>query len=191
MNQEIEIKHYIYPLSETLKIETEKLLKESFGVASDADPKRIQAKKENHYTTPVECLLAFLNDELIGIQMIFLRNIIFENQPILIGGLGGLCVKKEYRNQGIAKKLLSAAVTRMQNLSCDISMLFTNIHNPRYIKLYGMFEFAPLHREYSFINKSGELRTAKSAMIAPINSKEKYNLITNSTNLVHIGDGEW
>ena len=192
MSQEFTIKIFNYPLSEEdTKKDVEKLLDESFGISSGADPQRVLNSKDTHYSNPVEYILVFNKTELVGIQMLFLRKVIFENQNILIGGLGGLCVKKEFREKGIAKQLLAIAMSEMQKLSCDVSILFTNIKNPRYLKLYGAYGFKVLNREYSFMSKSGKICTGKSAMIAPINSSKKYDLIVNSNKILNIGAGEW
>ncbi len=187
--EELTIKILSYPLSdEFLKQEVEKLLHESFNTSPRAN---IQEVKDAHYSAPAEYILISKNTELVGIQMIFLREAVFENQHIIIGGLGGLCVKEEFRGRGIARQLLSIAMEEMKRLSCDISMLFTNVHNPQYVKLYNTYGFQILDREYMFINRVGKVCKAKSAMIAPINSNEKYNILLNSDSIIDIGAGEW
>ena len=180
-----------FPVSDMLKEKVDRLLNESFGIGSGASLRRIQESKNTHYSNPVKYILTFDEESLVGIQMIFLRKIIFENKDILIGGLGGLCVDTRYRGRGIATELLGEAMEVLKELDCDIGMLFTNIKNPRYIKLYGKFGFAVLERRYSFIDKMGEIRTDHSAMIAPVHSKEKFDLILNSEKMLHLGEGEW
>jgi predicted N-acetyltransferase YhbS len=123
--------------------------------------------------------------------MIFLREVSFENQNVLIGGLGGLCVDEKYRNQGIATKLLSEAMEILKELNCDISILFTDIDYPPYVKLYGRFGFVLLGREYCFMDRVGKTKTNNNAMIAPVNSTDKYNLILDSKEILNIGAGEW
>lgn len=156
MTQEPIIKIFKYPLSDAnIKREVEQLLDENFGILSGASPQEVKDSKDTYYSDPVEYVLAFNGKGLTGIQLVFLRKVGFENRTILIGGLGGLCIKKEFRGKGVAKKLLQIAIDEMKKLSCDVSMLFTNVHDPRYLKLYGLFGFKVLGREYSFISKSG------------------------------------
>jgi len=180
-----------FPIPDILKEKVDKLLNESFGVESGASLRRIKESKNTHYSNPVTYILTFKGEDLIGIQMIFLRKITFENEGILIGGLGGLCVDKRYRGQGVATELLKEAIEVLKELNCDVGILFTNIKNPRYIKLYGKFGFVIFEKEYTFLDKAGKIQKDGSAMIACINSKEKFNLILNSEEILHLGAGEW
>lgn len=180
-----------FPLPGLLKEKVDGLLNESFGVGSGESLRRIKESKNTHYSNPVKYILTFEEEDIIGIQMIFLRKIIFENKDVLVGGLGGLCVDKRYRGQGIATELLREAIEVFKVLNCDVGMLFTNIKNPRYIKLYGKFGFVIFEREYTFLDKAGKIQTDHSAMITPVRSKEKFNLILNSEEILHLGKGEW
>lgn len=184
----MEIKTYNFPLEGELKKRVENLLSENFPVK---EPEIAKWSKNTHYSNPVEYILYFDEDKLIGAQNIFLREIEFEGQKVLIGGLGGLCVNEAYRGKGIAQKLLSSAMEEMRKLNCDIGMLFTDVTNPRFQKLYGKFGFVVLGREYSLTDKNGQVQKDTSCMIAPINSEEKFNLILNSKQTPHIGAGEW
>lgn len=100
-------------------------------------------------------------------------------------------MEKDYRGQGIAVKLLAKAKEELTRLGCDIGMLFTDVSNPRYTKLYNKFDYVVLDREYSFVDKLGKTQKEKAAMISSINSIDKFNLILNSKETLHIGAGEF
>lgn len=184
----MKIETFTYPLRDELKERVENLLNENFPVKS---PEISEWSKNTHYSSPVEYILYFDGEKLIGAQNIFLREIEFEGQKMLIGGLGELCVNEAYRGQGIAQKLLSTAMEKMRGLNCDIGMLFTDVTNPRFQKLYGKFGFVVLGREYSLTDRNGQVQKDTSCMIAPVNQEEKFNLILNSQEILHIGAGEW
>lgn len=185
------IKIFKYPLKKETGEKVEKILDENFGLGAGKDSRVVEESKNTHYSNPAEYILCFDGEKLIGIQNIFLREVKFENQKILIGGLGGLCVDKDYRGHGIAKELLQNGIGELKKLNCDIGMLFTDIHNPKFQKLYGQFGFVVLERDYTFLDKLNNMHTDNYAMIAPANSEEKFNLVLYSQEILHLGAGEW
>lgn len=187
----LEIKTYQYPLLDGLQKEVDQLSDKSFGLAAGKTPEQIAEGKIGHYSTPAECIMAFTDGQLIGVQKIYTRKISFGGEEIFVGGLGGLCVDKKYRGQGVASQLLFEAKNELGKLGCDIGLLFTDVGNPRYTKLYGQFGYVVLDREYSFIDKLGKMQKYKAAMISPIKSLEKFNLLINSNEIPHIGAGEF
>jgi len=74
-----------------------------------------QAEKEEHedrffsQNDRLAYILAFFNDkQIVGSATILKREIPFEDQTILLGGIGGVWVKSEHRRKGIATMLLKA-----------------------------------------------------------------------------------
>jgi len=187
----MEIKIFNYPLSGELSEKVEKILDENFGLKAGRDQRVLEENKNIYFSHPERYILCFDNKNIVGVQNIFLRETEFRGQKILIGGLGGLCVDKKYRGRGIAKELLQKATEELKKMNCDIGMLFTEVDNPRFKKLYGQFRYVILGREYSYLDKKGERHTGNAGMIALVNSEEKFNLVLNSKEVLHVGGGEW
>ncbi len=65
---------------------------------------------------------------------IFDRTIIYENQPVRVGGIGSVATCQEARGRGYATALMQEAMQRMRRVGMQGAILFTGIH-PFYQKL--------------------------------------------------------
>ena len=134
-------------------------------------------------------LLALENQKIIGILVLLKRRLIFNHQKLILGGFGGLCVVEAKRKQGIATALLKKGVVRLKREDCDIAYLCTDIKQLG--NLYKPFGFVALNREHSYLGKSGKRYIEDDAMVAPINSREKFQAVLSDKKIFNIGRGNW
>jgi ribosomal protein S18 acetylase RimI-like enzyme len=137
-------------------------------------------------------IVAITNQLVVGIIILWKRTIQYHGKPIVIGGMGGVGVQKEYRGKGIATNMLTLARETLDLSDCDVAFLGTDIHDPQMLKIYGRIGFVPLNKAFTYTGKSGERHEDPTAgMIAPIHSQELYNEILKDTEAFHIGTGTW
>jgi ribosomal protein S18 acetylase RimI-like enzyme len=137
-------------------------------------------------------IVAITNQMVVGIIILWKRTVQYHGKPIVVGGLGGVGVQKEYRGRGIATSMLTTAKETLDLSDCDVAFLGTDIHDPQMLKIYGRIGFVPLNKAFSYEGKSGEhYEDATSGMIAPIHSHELYNEILKDTEPFNIGIGTW
>lgn len=134
---------------------------------------------------------AFENDKLICRVILYKRKIEFEGQPLILGGIGGVCTIPEKRRQGLATKLLKMAMTELKKSACDIAYLCADVSNPGMIKLYQKVGFTLLVRTHIFYGQSGKRYKDNDAMVAPVKSKAIFQEIMGSKKILNIGMGNW
>lgn len=74
-------------------------------------------KKENFYAKPFASMAAHEKGKLIGTLQLFKRRILFDSKKISLGGIGGVCVKKERRRRGVATKMIKTAMEALKKKS--------------------------------------------------------------------------
>lgn len=130
-------------------------------------------------------------NSLVGRVVIMKRKITFENKPVILGGVAGVCISPEKRKLGLATKLLDRAIKELKLTGCDIAYLCTDVEDKGYLKLYGRFGFKVLGRLQTYLGKSGKRYIDHDAMIAPINSKTIFDLVISEKENLDIGSGNW
>jgi predicted acetyltransferase len=125
----------------------------------------------------------------IGRVKLYKRTIKLNNNPVVIGGIGGVWTKKANRKQGIATTLLKKAMEILKEDNLDVAFLSTYIkrHGP----MFGKLGFQVLGRRYTFIGKSGRCYFEENGMIAPLNSLDKFYVVNDDTKPLDIGHGNW
>lgn len=78
------------------------------------------------------------------------RQVPYEDSQILLGGIGGVCTDPKYRRKGIASSMLPHAVKALNEESCDIAYLCTDINSPWKVKMYEDVGFQYIPSKYSF-----------------------------------------
>ena len=176
----------LYPssLPKELVGSVQSLLDRNFGVQSEED-------KITHYAEPVEWVICFEDGQPVGLVKLFLRDCELRDQQILIGGIGGVCVDEEFRGQGIAKLMMEKAKEELGKMKCGVAMLCTDLSDKKFVELYSNFGFIRLEKDHLYQDKNGHTRSCSDAMVAPINSAEKIDLIKNSPEPINIGQGEF
>lgn len=135
-------------------------------------------------------ILIYNDNKLIGHARLFKRNIEFEGENIILGGIGGVCVTESARGQGIASQMLEKGLEILKKQQCDMAIL--NVDRKKGIySLYEKFGFKFLNRDISYENADGKICYDGDSMLIAINSHDKYNMIINSKNILHQGKGYW
>lgn len=136
-------------------------------------------------------VLALENKEVIGIAIVLKRALIYKTQAIMLGGIGGMCTRKDKQRQGIATRLLTQAMKELRQAHCDIAYICTNIKSPWMVNFYGKVGFVPLGRSHTYLGKSGKRYYGHDAMIAAVNSQKLFQLVISQKSAFDIGVGNW
>lgn len=156
-----------------------------------------EKEKQEHYDRfcsqkdRIKFIIAFENKTVIGISIALKRIINFKNKKIILGGIGGVCVRPDKRRRGIATSLVKETVKELKEANCDIAYLCTNLKDEGMIKLYSQFGFVTLDRSHVYLGKSGKKYEDNDAMIAPINSVEIFQEVKEDLKPFNIGTGNW
>ncbi len=172
-------------LSEKLKI----FGWENFYATSQRTTEHLAQEDEKFFSQPKTWILAFEADEIIGRVLLHKRTITFGRKKIILGGIGGVCTRKDKRNQGLASTMLREAIAILKEWNCDIAYLCADIEKSG--SLYSRAGFVPLQKPYSFYGRSGKLHEQHNGMIAPLNSLEIFEEILRAQEILHIGSGNW
>lgn len=135
-------------------------------------------------------ILVFDGEVVVGMAAVFFREIQFLGIFIKLGGVGKVRVSEDHRNLGIASKMMKEAMKQLHNVGASVALLCTNTES-FLVDFYRKYGFELLCRPYKFVGKSGKEYVDEEGMIAPVDSKEIYNLIMQSGELLDIGLGNW
>ena len=122
---------------------------------------------DNFIAEPFGYLFAMVGEHLISRVALFKREVIFDGQKILLGGMGGVCVTTDHRHHGVASSMIKRAIVILTQEHCDVACL--NVHHEQ--KNY------PLYEKLGFKRVSQD----PSTMLISLASIDKYNLITSSS----------
>jgi len=134
-------------------------------------------------------LLMFQNREIIGGLTLLKRKIVYNDEKIILGGVGGVWTRVDKRKMGVASLLLRKGIEFLLQNKCDIAFLCTNIK--KLGKLYERFGFTPLNREYTFIGRSGKRYYEADGMIANVSSDKIFKKVLKGKIPLDIGRGVW
>ncbi len=162
---------------------------ENFYAEEEKIPELLEEEKEKFYSQPEAWILVLESDQIIGCTLLHKRKVKFDDQDVILGGIGRVCTRKDKRNQGIASMMLNEAVKILKKWGCDMAYLCANIE--RTGSLYGQVGFVPLNKPYSYYGRSGKLYEENNGMIAPINSKNIFDKVLCSKENLHLGLGNW
>lgn len=171
-------------LAEDQKRQIEELGKECFSDVNSAEV------EEDFVAESSGRLFAVEGEEIIGMLELFKRVVKFEDEEIILGGMGGVCVTENMRGQGIATKLLQKGLEILKKQNCEIACLNVNREKQAY-KLYEKLGFEFLNRNISYEDVNGKIKYDGDSMFIPINSQEKYEKVMNSKAVFHQGRGYW
>lgn len=175
-------------LSQPLENEVNGFFSKCFGSLQQQDEHndRYANKKDR-----IKYVLAVHEGKVIGGVIALKRLIQFKDRTISLGGIGGVCTEGRYRRQGIASKLLQAALNELKTAQCDIAYLCADIYSDSAKKLYGFVGFVPLSKPHTYLGVSGTRYFDTDGMIAPVNSPEIFREVINAKEPFDIGKGNW
>lgn len=159
-----------------------------------SDSKSLSENSQEMYDSKKDVfkyIIALDRDIVVGLIILFKREITFKGKKLLLGGFGGVGTKTEYRNRGIGSKMVELARKMLEESRCDVAHIDVDMDNPSVLRLYGRIGFIPLRRPFTFLGKSGRKYSADNSMLAPIHSKELFEAILNDHNPFDIYGGNW
>ena len=135
-------------------------------------------------------VLAMRQNEVIGRVAVFKREINMNKKKVVLGGIGKLKVRDDWRRQGVATKLIDQAMPLFEKIGCDLVYLCTNIQNPIMTKFYEKYGFRYFEPGCEYCGKSGKKYHETGAMFAAVNTS-LYEWLMNHTKPISIGCGNW
>jgi ribosomal protein S18 acetylase RimI-like enzyme len=187
----IEIRVYD-ELSEPLRSAARALERASFRDPDATDEQRAEERDRfTGYVDAVKRLLAVRDDEVVGLAVAYRREIRFAGWPVVLGGIGDVCVAPEYRRQGIATRLTLAALDELKWVGCDVAYLCARLDKPGLTELYGRAGFRRLEYGHTYLGASGRRYLDHDGMIAPVLSPQFFEAILRQPEPFDIGVGNW
>lgn len=146
--------------------------------------------KEDFYNPEIAGVFAYIENELVAYAGIHQSKIEFEGEKIKLGGYG-IGVRKDMRKKGIATKMCQKAMEYLKNEDFDMAFLSIDLSKSWADKLHKKVGFVHLPRLFSWKNSLGKIKKSKGGMIAPLNSREKFDQIINGKDVLYVGEGYW
>jgi len=159
----------------------ERFDKENWGESVDTE----EYIKNNFFDKKKSAIIARTGGKIVGLLFIHFRKIDFDKKKIKLAGIGGVVVHKEHRHKGIATKMLQKTLEILKEEKFDIAMLCTEIN--KLGPLYTVVGFVPLRKPYLFTDRNGKMQKDKEGMIAPVLSKDVFERILSSPEIINVG----
>lgn len=176
-------------LPEKLQKELRQFELENFYREEERTPEYLAKEKDKYFSVPKAWLLVFEGAQIIGSIKLHKRNVKFNNKNIILGGLGGVCARKDKRRLGIASMMIEEAMKILKEWGCDVAYLCANIEESG--SLYPRAGFVSLNKPYTYYGRSGKLDEETNGMLAPLKSLSLFEEILNSKQKFHLGKGNW
>ncbi|MEK7141474.1 MAG: GNAT family N-acetyltransferase [Patescibacteria group bacterium] len=167
--------------------------KESFAWAYHQTPEERAVGKDKFCSKGDRILFVTAEDtgDVIGVVELFQRVISFDGSSITLGGIGGLCTRKDKRKNGVGTLLLNKTIVELRRAGADIAYLCTEIEKEWMVAFYEKAGFVRLTRGHTYTGKSGKRYTEFDGMIAPVCTRETFQRIIASKKVLDIGRGNW
>jgi predicted acetyltransferase len=137
------------------------------------------------FGTPTFAVVARKQGQLIGLTFCTIRDLVFNNEAVSYGGVGGVVTHTDYRHQGVATAVVAEVVNILKARGVDIAILCAGIE--RQGNLYTNVGFKILGRPYYFTNKNGEVVAETGGMIMACAGPEKVERILAGKEKLYIG----
>jgi predicted GNAT family N-acyltransferase len=147
-----------------------------------------QEIEEDFFTEPVSRVLCYVEGELAGCAGTRVRPVQYAGQTILMGGVSGVCTRRDLRGQGVATRVCTRAMQFLAEAKCDMVFLSTSEMARR---LYEKLGFRPLRAGFSWENIHGQVKVGNNGMLAPVCSPAVAEAIWQGTEVLHVGKGYW
>jgi len=177
---------------EELREAVRALARASFHVPDETAEQR--AERRDRFSGQADIIkqvLALKDDEVVGLAIACRRNVEIATGPVVLGGIGDVCVAPEHRRLGIATRLTQAALHELDLAECDVAYLCAEVHKPGLPTLYGRLGFVPLSRGHTYLGASGRRYVDHDGMLAPVRSRELFEAILQQREPFDIGQGNW
>lgn len=180
-------------LPDEIKLQVDTIDKESFSWVAALSPREFISHKDKFcsHNDRIGYIVVQEKNEVIGAVSVLRRSIILDGIPMKLGGIGGLCTRKDKRKNGIGTLLLTRAMDELRRAGCDIAYLCTDISKDWMVRFYQKAGFIRLKQGHTYTGKSGKRYTEFDGMIAPVCSIEKFQRVITSEKVLDIGRGNW
>jgi len=169
------------------KIVFDKFIDENWGEHFHEDE---AGRALEFFDTPKIYVVGYKNNKVVGLFLIYDREIEFEGNKIKLAGLGGVVTRVDCRRQGIMSQILQKFFSQyVAKYKFDIAMLCTDIK--KLGKLYGRVGFVPINRSYFFMDKNGVEKEELGGMILGLNNKAVVAKILNSKTKLFVGNSNF
>jgi predicted N-acetyltransferase YhbS len=165
--------------------------------ASFAVPGRTPEQEAEHHDRfsymgdDIAWFVAVRADEVVGLAIAYQRTVELAGSPLSLGGIGDVCVAPAYRRQGIAGRLVQAAMRELDAAGCDVAYLCAMLSKPGLTELYGQAGFVRIPQGHTFTGASGARYTDYDGMVAPVRSRSRFEQIVAQPQPFDIGQGNW
>lgn len=158
----------------------------------ERDGQRTEEFWDRFCSTPFGYLIAFHEDRVIGRVRLFRRAIVHAGAQVMLGGIGFVATRLAYRHQGVASGLLREGMGKLTTQGCEVAFLIANTANQDLVRLYSKQGFVLLPKVHQFRSRSGKLYTdTEHGMLAPLSSRDKFDLVLSSRETLDLGIGVW
>ena len=141
--------------------------------------------RKSFFATHTFVVTALVDNNLVGMLNVSIRDMVFCSQSISFGAIGGVVTHTKYQHLWIALSLIKYSIKELIRRGIDVSILCTDIE--KFGLLYTKAGFKPIGRPYYFVNKDGKKVKEKGGMIASCKSPKKLNLILKDKSRLFIG----
>jgi predicted acetyltransferase len=162
---------------------------ENFYKEEERTPEHLAKEKDKYFSVPEAWLLVFGKGQIVGSIRLHKRNVKFDNMDVILGGLGGVCTRKDKRRRGIASLMIEEAMKILRSWGCDVAYLCANTEESG--SLYPLAGFISMKKPYTYYGRSGRLYEETNGMIAPVKSLDMFKKILNSEQKLHLGQSNW
>ncbi len=176
-----------------MKFEVDAIDKGSFSWVNKLTPEEFIIHKDKFCSKSdrIGYIIVQEENDVVGAVTMLRRTIVFDGVSMVLGGIGGLCTRKDKRKKGVGTLLLTRAMDELRREGCDIAYLCTDVSKDWMIRFYEKAGFVRLKRGHTYTGKSGKRYTDTDGMIAPVCSIEKFQRIATSEKVLDIGRGNW
>lgn len=180
-------------LPDEVKLQVDAINTESFSWVAKLTPQKRIVHKDKFcsHNDRIGYIVVLEKNEVIGAVSVLRRTIIFDGIPMKLGGIGGLCTKKDKRKKGVGTLLLERAMDELRRAGCDIAYLCTDISKDWMVRFYEKAGFIRIQHGHTYTGKSGKRYTEFDGMIASVCSAEKFQRVVTSEKVLDIGRGNW
>lgn len=169
------------------KLSFEKFDKDNYGDYVDENPGETRL---NNFDMPRLGVVGYRNNRIVGLFLIYDREMSFEGVKIKMAGLGGVVTRVDCRRTGVMSQMLQKFFTQyLPKYKFDIAMLCTDIK--KLGKLYGRVGFVPINRPYYFVDKNGIEKEENGGMIMNLNTKKLGSKILGSKTKIFVGNSNF
>jgi len=149
------------------KLSFEKFDKDNYGDYVDENP---EETKLNYFDMPKLGVVGYRNNKIVGLFLIYDREIEFEGKKIKMAGIGGVVTRVDCRRQGVMSQILQKFFSQyVSKYKFDMAILCTDIK--KLGKLYGRIGFVPLNRSYFYLDKNEAEKEEVGGMIMALQNK--------------------